>query len=285
MSLHAAIVAAALLTLTAATSHGQDPGRPEGPEDPTPDAAPAPEQPVAPTPPAADRPPPPGEWIPPPVAGPESFWWRKPDWWRDPDWSELDTRRRPAVDPLVPTGIALTTMGMAGTIAGALMLAFAESYAGPCHRMIASECARGANNGDKIAGVAGMAAGVGVMIIGIPAWAAGADRGAPEPGKRRRSETMMVAGVVLSAIGAAGVGLGIGALAGTEATGGKSPDALSTALPLILGASFLATGAPLWGAGSAHVDGRERRKKGPFAPEPELSLLVSPGFAGVRGGF
>lgn len=286
MSPHAAIAAAALLTLTAATSHAQEPGRPVEPENPTPDAAPAPGQPVPPpAPPAANRPPPSGEWIPPPVAGPESFWWRKPDWWRDPDWSEYDTRDRPAVDPLLPTGLALTTMGLGGTIAGVLMLAFAETHAGPCGRMSPNVCAHGKDNGNKIAGVAGLAAGVGVMLIGIPTWALGADGGAPEPGKRRRSEKMMVMGVVLTAIGASGVGMGLGGLAGTVASGGKSTDALYSALPLTIGVSLMATGTPLWGAGAALVDDKEHRKKGPFAAEPGLSLLVSPGFAGVRGGF
>lgn len=293
MSLPAAIVAAALLTLTAATSHGQDPGRTDGPaaptpdaatENPTPDAAPVPEQ-TIPTPTTSDRPPPPGDWIPPPVAGPQSFWWRKPNGWSEPDGSGSDTKDRPAVDPLLPAGIALTTMGMAGTIAGVLMLTFANNYAGPCYRMGPLTCAHGTDNEDKIAGVAGIAAAAGIMLVGIPAWAFGADGGAPEPGKRRRSEKMLIVGVVLTAIGAAGVGVGVGGLAGTEATGGQSNDPLSAALPLTLGASLIATGTSLWGGGAAHVDERALRKKESFPPEPGLSLLVSPGFAGVRGGF
>jgi hypothetical protein len=213
----------------------------EAPAAAAPDAARPPEAPpaapVAPVAPAARR-------ALPPVDFP---WWRVPPGPPPP----------PRTDPLLHSGIVLTSLGAAGLIASTVMVATAKKAPGPVSScdpcsMLCSPVPGVPQCGPQLpqtplqrsAGSGLFGASLVTFLIGLPVAAIGSIEESPELGPRE-SDGMLLLGVGITALSAAAsAGGALSGLAKTQEEGFDEGPIAS-----LLGAAGMLIGVPIWAAG------------------------------------
>jgi hypothetical protein len=118
------------------------------------------------------------------------------------------------LDPLVPTGLALSLAGIGGATIGVGFLVGDGSdgigqacdVTGPC-----VEYERSRLGSDRLVGVSLVSGGLGMAAVGLPSLVAGLLTG-PEP-RDVGADSFLMTGTWLTGVAAAGLGAGIGALA------------------------------------------------------------------------
>ena len=156
--------------------------------------------------------------------------------WLTGEGAFADTR---AVDPLLPSGLVIATTGVGFGVAGATLASLAE----------------GPNDGRGASGASLIGAAVGTGFVGMAASVAGTVGDVPQPGLRK-SETRMVAGLSLTALGSGTAGAGVGLLASGD------PNVVGVAIPLLVGSSaVLGIGLPLLWTGAREPGSAERSEE------------------------
>ncbi len=209
------------------------------PPHPIPGWGPQPEQPdswalplpITPTP-LAPPPAPPPRWTPPRPLG------TQPD--------------APAVDPLLPTGIALGTLGALALGAGAI--AYPQSSSAGDELCGLSGCFDRPDNDLKMGAVGLMAGGAALAALSVPVIIAGHGDEVPT----RNSDPAMVAGVVLTGLGVASAAGSIASLAAQSRSiqpwDNNSEGGMVAVPMLLLGGGAIAVGLPLWVSGGADYE-------------------------------
>ncbi|MEM9877102.1 MAG: hypothetical protein AAF928_19545, partial [Myxococcota bacterium] len=172
-----------------------------------------------------------------------------------PSTPTVDTWAPPPVDPMLPTGVTMASVGGVGALAGVIMLA--RSGGQGVETCGLSGCFVVVDQGYRASGIAMLTSGLVLGTVG----AGVALGGATGPPRRRHSDPMVVAGSTLTGLGLASAAAGGAAWLSWSQTHrpsggsrhvGDDSDVFPWAVTLLgVGGASLAAGIPLWVAGAA----------------------------------